>query len=92
MTVVLLWKIESLVFLQEKTWLSELYHKVDCCDNTGLDPKTTPVSNVMTPNPIFVSSTSPAADSLDLMVSRHFRHLPVIDYEDEVETICMIAH
>jgi CBS domain-containing protein len=41
--------------------------------------KSTPVSEVMTPNVITVGSKSSIEDCMRLMSERHFRHLPVVD-------------
>ena len=45
----------------------------------GLDPKTTPIKDVMTENPDTLSPDDSAGDALELMQSRHFRHLPVVE-------------
>lgn len=42
-----------------------------------LDAGRTLVSNVMTPNPLWVSPTDSAMDALSTMLEKHFRHLPV---------------
>ncbi|KAJ3237635.1 hypothetical protein HDU81_009185 [Chytriomyces hyalinus] len=44
----------------------------------GLDPRKTLVRDVMTRDPIAVLETGPRNDALGLMVSRGFRHLPVL--------------
>jgi CBS domain-containing protein len=41
----------------------------------GLDPHTTPVHQIMTRNPMVTRDTTSATEALQLMVSRHFRHL-----------------
>lgn len=41
----------------------------------GLDPRNTPVSQIMTPNPMVTRDTTSATDALQTMVSRGFRHL-----------------
>lgn len=41
----------------------------------GLDPHHTPVSEIMTRNPMVTRDTTSATEALELMVSRHFRHL-----------------
>ena len=46
-----------------------------------LNPTTTAVSEIMTRNPISVTSHDLATDALHKMVSGHFRHLPVLDDE-----------
>ncbi len=45
----------------------------------GLDPKETPIAAVMSENPDTLSPDDSAVDALELMQSRHFRHLPVVD-------------
>ncbi|KAJ3123171.1 hypothetical protein HK098_002136 [Nowakowskiella sp. JEL0407] len=49
----------------------------------GLDPNFTPVSEAMTSNPVSVTAQSSATEALDKMVAGHFRHLPVIESDDE---------
>lgn len=44
----------------------------------GLDPKKTPIGDIMTANPETLSPDDSAGDALELMQSRHFRHLPVV--------------
>ncbi|KAF9164585.1 hypothetical protein DFQ27_002235 [Actinomortierella ambigua] len=50
----------------------------------GLDPRTTRVADIMTPNPIVVSTDRSATDALNLMVQRGFRHLPVQNEDSEI--------
>ena len=45
----------------------------------GLDAKQTPVSQVMTRDPVTVKPTDPLEGCMALMASRGFRHLPVLD-------------
>lgn len=45
----------------------------------GLDPKTTTMADVMTRNPDTLKPDDSAADALELMRSRNFRHLPVAE-------------
>lgn len=45
----------------------------------GLDAKQTPVSQVMTPNPVTVKPDDPLEGCMAMMASRGFRHLPVMD-------------
>lgn len=47
----------------------------------GLDPAATPVSDVMVSDPVSVTPETPRSEALDLMVKRHFRHLPVVDHD-----------
>jgi len=45
----------------------------------GLDPKTTPVSEVMTRNPVVVQSTVTVKEALFVISTKRCRHLPVVD-------------
>jgi CBS domain-containing protein len=44
----------------------------------ALDPTSTPVSKIMTPNPQCVKPTLKVADAVLIMIERGFRHLPVV--------------
>ncbi|KIJ45735.1 hypothetical protein M422DRAFT_166403 [Sphaerobolus stellatus SS14] len=50
----------------------------------SLDPRTTPVSAIMTRNPMVTRDTTSATEALQLMVQRHFRHLPVCNEDGNV--------
>ncbi|KAF9073762.1 hypothetical protein BDP27DRAFT_1215533 [Rhodocollybia butyracea] len=50
----------------------------------GLDPHLTPVHEIMTWNPMVTQETTNATEVLELMVSRHFRHLPVCNADGNV--------
>ncbi|KAF7784748.1 hypothetical protein Agabi119p4_913 [Agaricus bisporus var. burnettii] len=50
----------------------------------SLDPHTTPVNQIMTRNPMVTRDTTSATEALQLMVSRHFRHLPVCNEDGNV--------
>jgi len=45
----------------------------------GLDPKDTPVKQIMTPDPITVPSTTTVEQVMELFTNKRFRHLPVVD-------------
>ncbi len=45
----------------------------------ALDPNTTPLSRIMTPNPQCVRPELKVADAVLIMIERGFRHLPVLD-------------
>ncbi|MSP80231.1 MAG: CBS domain-containing protein [Rhodospirillales bacterium] len=45
----------------------------------GLDPAQTSVGTIMTPNPDTLSPDDAALDALELMTSRNYRHLPVVE-------------
>lgn len=50
----------------------------------GLDPRSTPVSAIMTRNPMVTRDTTSATEALTTMVTRGFRHLPVCNEEGDV--------
>ncbi|KAH9996583.1 CBS-domain-containing protein [Russula vinacea] len=50
----------------------------------GIDPHSTQVSQVMTRNPMVTRDTTSATEALQLMVERHFRHLPVCNEDGNV--------
>ncbi|KAF9197477.1 hypothetical protein BGZ49_002055 [Haplosporangium sp. Z 27] len=50
----------------------------------GLDPRSTRVADIMTPNPMVVTTDRSATDALNLMVQKGFRHLPVQNEESEI--------
>ena len=45
----------------------------------GLDPKQTPVSQVMTANPYTVPSSTTIDEAMKTVTERHIRHLPLVD-------------
>jgi len=45
----------------------------------GIDPAETPIADVMTANPDTLAPDDSAHDALELMQSRHYRHLPVVE-------------
>ena len=46
---------------------------------TGLDPKTTPIAEVMTPHPQTIAPDRPFGHALHMMYECGFRHVPVVD-------------
>ena len=54
----------------------------------GLDTRTATVSEIMTENPVTLSPDDFAMEALDVMQSRHFRHLPVTEGG---KVICMVS-
>ncbi|KAJ1657193.1 hypothetical protein IWQ61_003361 [Dispira simplex] len=50
----------------------------------GMDARATLVAQIMTQNPLCVTSDTSATDALNTMVSRGFRHLPVCNDEGDV--------
>ena len=57
----------------------------------NIDPSTTNVSEVMTPNPTCVATSDSAMEALMTMVDNHFRHLPVVDDSGSVVGLLDIA-
>lgn len=49
-----------------------------------MDPETTPVREVMTTAVETIIENTEAGEALELMVSRHIRHLPVVDREQKL--------
>ncbi len=45
----------------------------------NLDPKETSISEIMTKKPDTLAPDDSASDALELMQTRHFRHLPVVE-------------
>ncbi len=45
----------------------------------GLDPNVSTIADIMTANPDTLSPNDSAADALELMQTRNYRHLPVVD-------------
>lgn len=50
----------------------------------SIDTRHTPVSEIMTPNPMVTRDSASATEALELMVARAFRHLPVCNDEGDV--------
>ena len=55
----------------------------------GLDPDTTPLSGVMTPEPRSLAPDDSTSEALELMRRHSFRHLPVVD--DGGKAIAMVS-
>ena len=50
----------------------------------ALDPEKTPVSEVMTRNPICIGPEALVADAVVIMIERGFRHLPVLGAHSKI--------
>lgn len=57
-----------------------------------LDPETTTVREVMTTAVQTVGESAEAGEALELMVSRHIRHLPVVDSENRVTGLLSVRN
>ncbi len=59
----------------------------------GLSAETTPVKQVMTPNPhVAPAKEMTASEAFEFMTDKHFRHLPVVDEEGRVVGILSVRH
>ncbi len=58
----------------------------------GLDPKKTTVRQVMTEHMETVTTETDSSDALSLMVSRHIRHLPVVDEDGNLAGLLSIRN
>ena len=56
-----------------------------------IEPDSTLIHTVMTPNPKCVSVDDPAIDALSIMVENNFRHLPVVDANGTIVGLLDIA-
>jgi CBS domain-containing protein len=60
----------------------DLMSRVVCKE---LDPKTTPVRDVMTPDAVYVMIHENAATAKSLMLGKNFRHLVVLDESEHLQ-------
>lgn len=81
------------VVVQEGTQLLGVFTERDVVRRVvhkGLDPRTTPVAEVMTRQVITVREDADRSSVLKLMNEHHIRHLPVVDAQGKVLTIVSI--
>ncbi|ODV78262.1 CBS-domain-containing protein [Suhomyces tanzawaensis NRRL Y-17324] len=50
----------------------------------GLSANSVTIDQIMTPNPMCANASTPASEALTLMVERGFRHLPVLDDNNQI--------
>lgn len=55
--------------------------------NPGLDPKTTPIQDIMTRDPRVARETDDVVDWLRIMSNERFRRLPVVDAEGRIKAV-----
>ncbi|KAJ0436368.1 putative PB1 domain, CBS domain-containing protein [Helianthus annuus] len=75
-------KVDAILLTNSKTLLCGILTDKDIATRVvarELDLETTPVSAVMTRNPVFVISDTLAVEALQKMVQGKFRHLPVVE-------------
>ncbi|KAJ7431805.1 hypothetical protein B0H11DRAFT_2128513 [Mycena galericulata] len=80
-------RTDCVLVVDEEEGLSGIFTAKDMAYRVtadGLDPHTTPVHQIMTRNPMVTRDTTSATEALQLMVSKHFRHLPVCNEEGNV--------
>lgn len=51
---------------------------------SGLNANSVTIDQIMTPNPLCALANNPASEALNLMVSKGFRHLPVLDENNHI--------
>ena len=74
--------IGAIVIVDKKGNLSGIITERDLTRRVvgkGLDPKETKIADIMTKNPDTLAPEDSAGDALELMQSRHYRHLPVVE-------------
>jgi CBS domain-containing protein len=59
---------------------------------SGLDPKATPVRNLMTRPVEMATEQTSNADALAVMLLRHYRHLPIVDANGRLLGMLSIRH
>ncbi len=72
--------VAAVIVTEGEDHLGGIFTERDLLDRVvvpGLDPDTTPLSKVMTPNPAFVGPGDTVRDALDTMDAKGVRHLPV---------------
>lgn len=52
--------------------------------SNNLDAENTTVDKIMTSNPMCAKVNTKASDALNLMVAKHFRHLPIVNEENQI--------
>ncbi|KAA1468577.1 CBS-domain-containing protein [Dentipellis sp. KUC8613] len=80
-------RTDCVLVVDEEEGLSGIFTAKDLAYRVtaeGIDPHTTTVNQVMTRNPMVTRDTTSATEALQLMVQRHFRHLPVCNEEGNV--------
>ena len=85
-------RVSAVVVLDGERLLG-VFTERDVCTRVilqGLDPKTTPMAEVMTRNVVTIREHTDRSTVLQLMNQNHIRHLPVVDAEGRVKTMLSI--
>jgi CBS domain-containing protein len=59
---------------------------------SGRDPKSTPVRELMSPIVEMATEATTLSEALQVMVERHYRHMPIVDERGKVLGICSIRN
>jgi CBS domain-containing protein len=59
---------------------------------SGRDPRQTPVRELMSPMVEMATEETTPAEALEVMLERHYRHMPIVDDKGKVLGILSIRH
>lgn len=59
---------------------------------SGRDPKSTPVRELMSPIVEMATEATTPAEAMQVMVERHYRHMPIVDEHGKLLGICSIRN
>src|SRR5271167_982796 len=59
---------------------------------SGRDPKSTPVREMMSPIVEMATEATTPSEALQVMLERHYRHMPIVDDHGKVLGICSIRN
>jgi CBS domain-containing protein len=59
---------------------------------SGRDPKQTPVREMMSPMVEMATEETTTGEALQVMLDRHYRHMPIVDDHGKVLWICSIRN
>ena len=59
---------------------------------SGRDPRTTPVRELMSPIVEMATEETTPSEALQVMLERHYRHMPIVDDHGKVLGICSIRN
>ena len=59
---------------------------------SGRDPRQTPVRELMSPMVEMATEETTPSEALEVMIERHYRHMPIVDDQGKVLGICSIRN
>ena len=59
---------------------------------SGRDPRNTPVRELMSPMVEMATEQTTPGEALEVMLERHYRHMPIVDQRGKVLGICSIRN